>query len=36
MGAFDQPTGTKLGSHVWVADQGDCHEIAGGLPQNKR
>ncbi len=35
MGAFDQPTGTKPGSHVWVADQGDYHEIADGLPQNR-
>lgn len=35
MGAFDQPTGTKPGSHVRVVDKGDYHEIADGLPQNR-
>lgn len=35
MGAFDTPTGTRLGKHIWVADQGDYYEIADGLPQNQ-
>lgn len=34
MGAFDQPTKTKLGIHIFVADKGDYYEIADGLPQN--
>lgn len=36
MGAFDAPTGTKLGSHIFVADKGDYYDIADGLPQNPR
>ncbi|MEE9454200.1 MAG: GFA family protein [Paracoccaceae bacterium] len=34
MGAFDQPTGTKLAIHIFVADKGDYYEICDGLPQN--
>ena len=34
MGAFNQPTGTKLGSHIFVASKGDYYEIADGLPQH--
>jgi len=35
MGAFEQPTGTKLRVHIFVADKGDYYEIADGLPQNQ-
>lgn len=35
MGAFDQPTDTKLGNHVFVAEKGDYYEIADRLPQNQ-
>jgi hypothetical protein len=34
MGAFDQPTGVKLGLHIFVADKGDYYDIADGLPQH--
>jgi hypothetical protein len=34
MGAFDKPTGTKLGKHIFVADKGDYYDIADGLPQD--
>lgn len=34
MGAFDAPTGTRLGHHIFVADKGDYYEIGDGLPQN--
>ncbi len=34
MGAFDTPTGTALGHHIFVADKGDYYEISDGLPQN--
>jgi hypothetical protein len=33
MGAFDNPTGTQLHIHIFVADKGDYYEIADGLPQ---
>lgn len=36
MGAFDQPTGTRLGKHIFVADKGDYYDIADGLPQNSK
>ena len=36
MGAFDTPTGTKLASHIFVADKGDYYEIRDGLPQNEQ
>ncbi len=34
MGAFDAPTGTRLGKHIFTADKGDYYAIADGLPQN--
>lgn len=34
MGAFDAPTDTKLGLHIFVADKGDYYEIADDLPQH--
>ena len=34
MGAFERPTGTHLGIHIFVADKGDYYDIADGLPQN--
>lgn len=36
MGAFDKPTNTKLGIHIFVADKGDYYDIADGLPQNQQ
>ena len=36
MGAFDLPTDTRLGMHIFVADKGDYYDIADGLPQNAR
>lgn len=36
MGAFDRPTGTRLGIHIYVADQGDYYDIADGLPQHRQ
>ncbi len=36
MGAFEQPTGTRLGIHIFVADKGDYYDIADGLPQNQQ
>jgi len=35
MGAFDQPTDTQLGVHIFVAEKGDYYDIADGLPQNQ-
>jgi hypothetical protein len=34
MGAFDTPTDTHLGMHIFVADKGDYYDIADGLPQH--
>lgn len=36
MGAFDAPTGTMLGKHIFTADKGDYYAIADGLPRNPR
>lgn len=36
MGAFDTPTNTRLGIHIFVADKGDYYDIADGLPQNRQ
>ena len=36
MGAFDDPTATKLKMHIFVGDKGDYYEIADGLPQNQQ
>ncbi|MCW8846437.1 MAG: GFA family protein [Gammaproteobacteria bacterium] len=35
MGAFDLPTDTTLGLHIFVAEKGDYYEIMDGLPQNQ-
>jgi hypothetical protein len=35
LGAFDTPTQTKLGMHIFVASKGDYYEIGDGLPQNE-
>lgn len=34
MGAFEAPTGTQLGMHIFTDDKGDYYEITDGLPQN--
>lgn len=36
MGAFDSPTETKLGVHIFVADKGDYYPIADGVPQKEQ
>ena len=36
MGAFEQPTETRLGIHIFVSDKGDYYDIADGLPQNQQ
>lgn len=36
MGAFDQPTGTQLAMHIFVAEKGDYYQLGDGLPQNER
>ena len=33
MGCFDKPTGTKIWSHIHVADKGDYYEIEPGVLQ---
>lgn len=35
MGSFEQPTGTRLRRHIFVASGGDYYDIADGLPQNE-
>ena len=35
MGAFENPTGTRFGRHVFVADKGDYYDITDGLPQHE-
>ncbi len=35
MGAFDMPTGTRLGTHIFTADKGDYYDISDGLPQEE-
>tara|TARA_R110002020_G_scaffold86758_4_gene214212 strand:+ start:1076 stop:1498 length:423 start_codon:yes stop_codon:yes gene_type:complete len=35
-GAFDQPTGLRIASHIFCADKGDFYEITDGLPQYDR
>lgn len=32
-GAFEQPTGLKIGVHIFCADKGDYYEIADDAPQ---
>ena len=36
MGAFDTPTRTHLGMHIFVSEKGDYYDITDGLPQNLR
>lgn len=36
MGAFDDPTGTRLHMHIFTAEKGDYYEIADGLPQHAK
>ena len=33
MGAFEAPTGTRLGLHIFTADKGDYYDIADDVPQ---
>lgn len=32
-GSLEQPSGTKITGHIFVADKGDYYEITDGLPQ---
>ena len=34
LGAFDGPTHTRIGLHIFVADKGDYYELTDGVPQN--
>jgi hypothetical protein len=36
MGAFERPTGTRLGKHIFVADKGDYYNIEDGVPQHQQ
>lgn len=36
MGAFDTPTNTQLGVHIFVANKGDYYEIGDGTPQHQQ
>lgn len=36
MGAFDGPTQTHLGKHIFVANRGDYYELNDGVPQNQQ
>ena len=36
MGAFDKPTNTKLGLHIFTADKGDYYEITDDVPKHER
>lgn len=36
MGAFDAPTGTRLGDHIFVSEKGDYYDLSDGLPQRRR
>ena len=36
MGAFDDPTGTRLHMHIFVSQKGDYYDIADDLPQHER
>lgn len=35
MGAFDDPTQTKLAIHIFVSEKGDYYDIVDGVPQNE-
>jgi hypothetical protein len=34
MGAFDQPTETRIAIHIFVAEKGDYYDITDGVPQS--
>jgi len=34
MGAFDQPTDTRLALHVFLAEKGDYYDVGDALPQH--
>lgn len=34
MGAFDGPTGTRLETHIFVAEKGDYYDVSDTLPQH--
>lgn len=36
MGAFEQPTATKVKDHIYVAEKADYYELLDGLPQHAR
>ena len=36
LGALDEPTGLRLGTHIFVADKGDYYDISDGLPQKEQ
>jgi hypothetical protein len=36
MGCLDEPTGIRLGEHIFVAEKGDYYDIADGLPQSQQ
>ncbi|MBS2035769.1 GFA family protein [bacterium] len=36
MGAFDNPTGTALGLHIYTENKGDYYEISDAAPQYRR
>ena len=36
MGAFDDPTGTRLHMHIFVAEKGDYYVIDDELPRHER
>ena len=36
MGAFDGPTTTLLGQHIFVSQKGDYYDITDDLPKNQR
>ena len=36
LGALVEPTGLKLGVHIFVADKGDYYDIGDGLPQKNQ
>jgi hypothetical protein len=35
MGLFDEPTGTRLAKHTFVADKGDYYDIDDGVPSSE-
>ena len=35
LGALEEPTGLRLGRHVWIEAMGDYYDIADGLPQDR-